>query len=155
MSETSAGNDPLIAALIAKLPKPGTAYSRGARINWLRMLVMAFNEAYGLEEPIAVSPELEPRRVPLRLVPVDGDMARLAVPPAPNPEPLSAPRYVIDSEGFAMLGTKPVAPEDIPAGATLWDERQVGDQLDLSTVLWKGEGTRVPEKLPKLQVKAA
>lgn len=152
MSETSAGDDPLIAALIAKLPKTGSAWSLAARINWLRMFVMALNEAYGLEGAIAVSPELEARRPPLRLVPVSDAASSIDNSVAKQPP---AARFVIDSEGFAMLGLKPIAPEDIPAGATLWDERRAGEQLDLSTVLWKGEGTRDPAKLPQLQVRAA
>jgi hypothetical protein len=159
MSEKSAADDPLIAALIGRLPKPGSAWPRSARINWLRMLVMGFNETYGLEEPILVS-DTELRvpvsRGPLRLVPAEDTPPANLGDGGRGGDAVSAPRYVIDQEGFAMCGVKPIAPEDVPPGAIVWDERREGERGDLASILWKGEGSRDPAKLPKgLQVRAA
>lgn len=147
-------DDPLIGALLTKLPKTGSAWSRAARVNWLRMLVMALNEAYGLEEAIAVGETLFTPPAGLRLVKPIEEIGGALVSGAGGAVP-AQPRYVIDSEGFAMCGVRPIAPEDIPAGAILWDERPAGDRGDLGSILWKGEGARAPEKLPKLDVRAA
>jgi hypothetical protein len=46
-------NDPLIQALIQKLPKSGP-WNADERINWLRMLVMGFQISYGNEAEIEV-----------------------------------------------------------------------------------------------------
>lgn len=147
-----AREDALIGALISKLPPPGAVWSRAQRVNWLRMLVMAFNESYGLEGPIDVGETAPaPTRSPLRLVPVTDPVPLNGEGEPPRP----AARYVIDAEGFAMHGSRPIAPEDIPAGETLWDERAAGERGDLSTVLWKGEGIRAPERIPRLNVRVA
>jgi hypothetical protein len=48
------GKDPLIAALIQKLPKPGGEWSTDDRVTWLQMIAMAFQMAYGATEPIEI-----------------------------------------------------------------------------------------------------
>jgi hypothetical protein len=46
-------NDPLISALIQKLPKAG-AWPVDERVTWLRMLAMAFQVTYGQEPEIEI-----------------------------------------------------------------------------------------------------
>ncbi len=47
-------SDPLIAALIQKLPPQGTDWSTANRITWLSMMTMAFQMAYGQKEQIII-----------------------------------------------------------------------------------------------------
>jgi hypothetical protein len=46
--------DPLIGALIQKLPKAGEAWSVADRVTWLQMIAMAFQMAYGREAEITI-----------------------------------------------------------------------------------------------------
>ena len=144
-------DDPLLAALVAKLPAPGNPWPRGQRVNWMRMIAIALNEAYGLEEPIVIT-DVEPARTPLsrslRIVSEDADGA--AAPVA-----VARPRYVIDPQGFALCDSKAIDPEDVPAGEVLIDERSAAEQGDLSTVYWKTGGVRKPEAIPNLKLRAA
>jgi len=49
-------DDPLIAAVIQKLPKAGP-WSADDRVNWLKLLAMAFQATYGQEDPIEIKKE--------------------------------------------------------------------------------------------------
>jgi len=60
--------------------------------------------------------------------------ADLASPPAPL-------RFYVDHDGFAMGDGKPIAMEDLPEGATLWDRRSGLECGDLTTILWRDIGT--------------
>jgi hypothetical protein len=51
------GKDPLIAALIQKLPDTGTDWSADDRVMWLQMIAMAFQMAYGQKEAIKITKE--------------------------------------------------------------------------------------------------
>jgi len=46
-------DDPLIQAVIQKLP-PNSPWPASERVTWLRMLAMAFDLAYGTDEPIVI-----------------------------------------------------------------------------------------------------
>lgn len=52
-SDSGGPTDPLIQALIEKLPAQGP-WSADERINWLKMLVMGFQVAYGADDEIEV-----------------------------------------------------------------------------------------------------
>jgi hypothetical protein len=52
-SGTGGPNDPLIKALIQKLPTEGS-WPTDDRINWLKMLVMGFQVAYGADAEIEI-----------------------------------------------------------------------------------------------------
>ncbi len=47
--------DPVIAALVEKLPPAGSEWDAKGRVRWLRMIEMAFQEAYGEAEEISIS----------------------------------------------------------------------------------------------------
>lgn len=44
------GLDPLIGALVKKLPKPGSDWSLSERVVWLKMMAMAFNMTYATND---------------------------------------------------------------------------------------------------------
>lgn len=46
--------DPLVAALVKKLPKVGDPWTAKERVAWLKMAVMAFQVAYGVTEEVDV-----------------------------------------------------------------------------------------------------
>jgi len=48
------GKDPLLAALIQKLPPTGTDWSADDRVMWLQMISMAFQMTYGQKESIEI-----------------------------------------------------------------------------------------------------
>ncbi len=150
-------DDPLLAALVGKLPAAGAPFDRAQRVNWLRMMVMAFSAAYGVEDGIVVSVLEDERRKPLadslQIVSVEEGRA-LRSPDAASPPggitavPAKPPRYCIDSQGFALRDNMPVDPQDIPPDAVIHDERSPAEQGDIGTVYWKTGGAIAAEKLP-------
>lgn len=50
-------------------------------------------------------------------------------------------RFYVDHDGFAMGDARPIAMEDLPDGATLWDERSGPECGDVATILWRDIGT--------------
>lgn len=139
--------DPVIAALIAKLPAEGQAFERARRVNWLHQIAMAFDGAYGVQGSIPIDAE----RVP----PVSGKDIVMELPNVlgAKPAPIAAAaepdeiRYFIDPEGFARMepGNKRVRPVDVPNGAEIEDERDGDDSLD--TIKWS-DGQWPPAAYP-------
>jgi hypothetical protein len=136
-------HDPLLAALITKLPADAGRWPRPARIAWLQMMAMAFNVVYGPSGDILIAPDAahgdgrgasgdDDANAPL-----PGAADRLFAPPQPG----AAQRFHVDRDGFAMAGGRPVAMEELPAGAILWDERVGIESGDASAILWRGIGT--------------
>lgn len=139
--------DPVISALIAKLPPEAGSFDRARRVNWLRQVAMAFDGAYGVQLAIAIDEHAG--------VTVSGKDAPLDIPlilPRP-PAPIAAPadedeiRYFIDEQGFARMdpGGKRVKPTDIPSGSDIEDERDGDDSLD--TIKW-ADGQWPPAAYP-------
>jgi hypothetical protein len=138
-------HDRLMAALIAKLPAEAGPWPRAGRIAWLQMMAMAFDVVYGPCSGIRVASN-EPCRDDCRT----HDAPAAATVPcheqaeyraAPQPVPGAAPRFYVDRDGFAMGDGRPIAMEDLPAGAILWDERVGIECGDASTILWRDTGT--------------
>jgi hypothetical protein len=50
-------------------------------------------------------------------------------------------RFYVDRDGFALGDGKPIAMEDLPAGAILWDERVGIESGDVAAILWRNTGT--------------
>lgn len=127
--------DAVIGALIAKIPGEGASFTRTQRINWLRMIAMAFDGAFGVELPIGIE-----AAGALTVLQEAIDLPN-PIQPTP-PRAISAPaepdeiRYYVDQAGFARMepGGKKIRPVDIPAGAELEDEREGDDSLD--TIKW-------------------
>ncbi|MCK1501492.1 hypothetical protein [Bradyrhizobium sp. 188] len=128
--------DPVLAALVAKIPGEGATFTRAQRVNLLRMFAMAFDGAFGVELPIGIDAALEVTHSggPIEMPNI--------LPPAAPPQPIFAPaeadeiRYFVDASGFARMepGGGRIRPVDIPAGAELEDEREGDDSLD--TINW-------------------
>ena len=135
-----AKRDRLLVALIAKLPMEAAQWPRADRIAWLQMIAMALDVVYGPCGGIRVMAEG-----------AHGDEARHsanapssvsaghrptapAAPPAPQ-------RFYVDRDGLAMGDGKPVAMEDLPVGAILWDERLGIECGDVGAILWRDIGT--------------
>ena len=128
-------HDRLLAALIGKLPAEKTHWRRDDRIAWLWMMSLAFDVVYGPCGGIRIAPEEDA---------ATGDAPSLAAmsPPDAPSEEISAPaRFYVDRDGFAMGDGRPLALDDLPAHATLWDERTGGEAGDIATILWRDVGT--------------
>lgn len=120
-----AKTDPLLAALIAKLPKAGEEWPVDNQIAWLRMMAMAFGSVYG------------------------GDAASRMVAPGLIKEPglpvyppfkLVPPKYqfYIDEQGVARKANgKPITAKEV--SGTLYDLR--GIDGDVKTIQWADGST--------------
>ena len=53
-AEPSGACDPLVQALVGKLPKPNTSWPTGDRANWLIAAAMAFNPGAGDESDLKI-----------------------------------------------------------------------------------------------------
>lgn len=145
--------DPVIAALIAKLPPEGADFDRARRVNWLRQIAMAFDGAYGVQleifidvdAPLVVSGKDLVTDLPNPLRPhAPGTAPTTSLRLAAEPDEI---RYFIDPEGFARMepGNKRVRPVDVPNGAEIEDERDGDDSLD--TIKWS-DGQWPPAAYP-------
>ena len=121
-------SDPLISALVAKLPDPGTDWPVERQLAWLKMMAMGFGVVYGGN--VAV------------LLQGDGEAApavQSKAPPAPalpaKPKPI-VHKFVIDKDNYVKRGTgQRVMPSDI--NSEVVDLRGEGE---LSTIVW-ADGT--------------
>jgi hypothetical protein len=141
---SKARHDRLLAALIAKLPAEMAQWSRADRVAWLRMMAMAFDVAYGPCGGIRIA--LEEACDDGRSI--SGDRSASAAhhePPEHRPTAQSMSdvpqRFYVDRDGFAMGDGRPVAMEDLPTGAILWDERVGIECGDAAAILWRDIGT--------------
>ena len=138
--------DPVIGALIAKIPGEGAAFSRAQRINFLRMFAMALDGAFGVEAPIAIDAAAVVT-VPQEVL----EMPNVLAPAAPKPIVAEAEpdeiRYYVDADGYARRepGNARIRPVDILAGAVLEDEREGEGELD--TIKW-ADGAWPPGAYP-------
>jgi hypothetical protein len=131
---TKAKYDRLLVALIAKLPIEIAPWPRADRIAWLRMMAMAFDVVYGPCGGVRIVPA-EAR---------NGKADQTVAPPHAPTEamaPGTPQRFYVDRDGFAMGDGRPIAVEDLPAGATLWDERTGVECGDVTAILWRDIGT--------------
>ena len=132
---SKAKHDPLLAALIAKLPTETAPWPCADRIAWLQMMAMAFDVVYGPGGGIRVGPA-ESR---------DGEADQTAATyyhaPADAALACAPQRFYVDRDGFAMADGRPISMEDLPAGATLWDERAGVECGDVAAILWRDIGT--------------
>lgn len=137
--------DPVIAALIAKLPAEHAPFTRAQRVNWLRQVAMAFDGAYGVELQIFVDVD-----APMVLPGAPLDLPNV-LKPAPPPIAAAAEpdeiRYFIDISGYARRspGNERVRPVDVPNGTEFEDER-FGDK-DIGTIKW-ADGEWPPAAYP-------
>lgn len=132
--------DPLIAALIAKLPAPGSEYSRGEREAWLRMMVAAFDLAYGPVGELAGIPALALMREAVGTPAANGQPAN-GQPAAPAPVRQAHAGhdfYVARDATVCNAEGVPVLLEDVPPDQMIFDYRPVpaGEFRDLDALVW-------------------
>jgi len=155
---TKPKHDRLLAALIAKLPAT-EPWPRADRIAWLRMMAMAFDVIYGPSGGVRIAPVETGEATRAG----QADQAAAAPHHAPaEPAPPGTPqRFYVDRDGFAMgafdngSGAMPIAMEDLPAGATLWDERAGMECGDVAAILWRGIGATRRSLPPGVSLKPA
>lgn len=129
--------DPLLAALIGKLPA-AAPFPGEQRAAWLKMTGMAFDVVYGVAEDMPnflAAPPMSAARSP-----------------APAPAAAAAPArskhvghdFYIDEGGCALNAAGvPVLIEDVPPDTIMFDYRPVpgGDFRDIGAIIW-ADGTR-------------
>jgi hypothetical protein len=141
---TKATNDRLLAALIAKLPADAAPWPCGGRIAWLQLMAMAFDVVYGPCGNIRVAPgEAHGEHEGAGGIAPSHGQAEYRGTLRPG----LAKRFYVDRDGFAMGDGRPVAMDELPADAILWDERTGIECGDASAILWRDTGTS-RERLP-------
>ena len=120
-------NDPLLAALIAKLPPAGGEWPVDRQMAWLNLMAMAFGTVYGgdVSSRLVVKPDLTEA------------MLSAFTPATVRPKPKRQGLY-IDVDGYARNATgKRILPSEIDPGAILHDDR--GQDGDLREIIWAND----------------
>lgn len=136
--------DPLLDALIGKLPAPGEAWPQADRDVWFSLMRSAFDLVYGRDG----QPAPTPAPVDLPKLPLRGDEV---------PSEIRG-KWHVDAGGVARSPDGEEAPlEGVPRGTVLLDLRTEGDGR-IDTVIW-ADGTwpapHVRARGLKLEAKAA
>ena len=123
-----AKSDPLIAALIARLPANGVEWPTDQQLAWLRLMAMAFGTVYGGDAAQQFGQAGSATFKPLALV-----------PRPKKPEH----RFIIDEKGYARKGTgERVMPDQVDG--EMFDKR--GIDGDMRTIIWADESQGLPQK---------
>lgn len=130
--------DPLMAAVVWKLPKTGTEFSAEQRVAWLKLMAMAFDVAYGALEqsaPELLAHAIGAQRDPPVLVP--RELVSAAPTAAPPPKHAGYDFYVTLDGTVCDAKGNPVLVGDVPADETIFDYRPVtGDFRDVAGLTW-------------------
>jgi hypothetical protein len=146
---TKSKHDRLLAALIGKLPAEKTPWRRDDRIAWLWMMALAFDVVYGPCGGIRIEAE-EVREPSIAVAP-----SRAVAPPGTASDEHTPPRFYIDRDGFAMSDGRPLAIEELPPDAILWDERSGPECGEVAAILWRDIGTTRRSLPPGVNVQPA
>lgn len=124
--------DPLIAAMIAKLPPGGEPFPVEERLRWLSGMAMAFDIVHGAQAPVSIG---SPLPGAIWQPPAPAKPALLAlVPKAPDH------KFYIDRSGYARNQKgEQIMPHDVTADEVLYDWR--GETGDLGAIVW-ADGTQ-------------
>lgn len=124
--------DPLLAALIAKLPAVGDEFTREQRAAWLKMMAMAFDVAYGPTESPLELPTVEAMRGAVAPIPA------AAAPAGAQRAAHAGHDFYISMDGTVCNASgEPVLVSDIPPDEIVFDYRPVGgDFRDLDSITW-------------------
>ncbi len=140
----AAKHDRLLAALIGRLPKPTEPWARDDRVAWLQLMALAFDVVYG---PCGGADAA--------VDPADLGAATAATTATDRSAPATSRRFHVDHDGFAMADGRPIAMAELPAGATLWDERSGPECGDVAAILWRDVGTARKSLPPGVALKPA
>ena len=116
--------DPLLAALIAKLPAADTEWSEEKQIGWLKLMAMAFATVYGGD---ALARLGATTAAPFQATPA------AAPPPPAKPKPPQYP-FIIDKDGYARNGRTNARISPDQATDMIADLR--GMDGDMKTIVW-------------------
>jgi hypothetical protein len=126
--------DPLLAALIDKLPPPKSEFSAAARTKWLAMAAMAFDVAYGAVEDAVELPSFLAAEQP-------NGTAKAA--PAKVAAPINGGfEFYVDKDGYARRepGGLRVEPTEVPSDEMIYDAR-TGPARNRETIIWADDTT--------------
>jgi hypothetical protein len=134
--------DPVLAALIGRLPPAGSIWSAKKRAAWMQMVWLSFELVYDLDAGDALE---IPKFLEAALPAPAAVVAVNEVEPAPPaPKPTAAPyAFMIDRDGFARHGDgRRLLPRDV--GGVIYDQRGEGD---FATIVWADDTVGVPRGL--------
>lgn len=138
----SGASDPLISALVDKLPAAGTAWPHADRQAWLTMASNAFDVVYGTAKGGSMSPAA-PNAAPRRPVKKSARKAQRR-PSAPKPLGPTGPAFFIDRQGFARKrGGDRIMPGEVLEHIV--DLR--GEKGDLGAITWSDDSCGIPRGL--------
>lgn len=121
----AAHSDPLIAAMIAKLPPAGTEWPIKDQTGWLDLMSRAFGLVYGGEPVKQHEPE-------------DHQTVNVEMPEL---EPKQSWAVVIDANGYVRNAAgKRLLPKQVN-GQTVFDQR--GEDGDLGNIIWADNKTGI------------
>lgn len=144
---TRGRDDSLLAALVEKLPAPGTSWSAEARQAWLNMMSGAFDVVYGAAaggSMNSASPRstvqhvAAPRRRPAAKPKAKGKSKSKARPKLAAP----GPAFFIDRQHYARArGGERIMPNQV--GGYLVDLR--GMNGDIAQIIWADDSVGIPK----------
>lgn len=121
--------DPLLSAVVGKLPAAGTEWSHAEREAWFELMRNVVDVAYG---------PLSPTGQKLGGVPAGAVVTSDLM----SHSPPAALRYVVAPDGTALAGDRPIDPADIPSGTVLHDYRTQPVDEEYSPIMWKTHGAK-------------
>jgi hypothetical protein len=133
--------DPLIEALIKRLPPGDTEWPVEKQLAWLNLMAMAFGTVYGGDAAARLTPASPP---PLTVgygngVAVVGS-ALPPLPPSSRPKKLALHKFLVDDEGYARRNNGDrILPKDVTD--ILYDHR--GLNGDMATITWADDSTGI------------
>lgn len=137
----SGANDPLLSALVDKLPPAGTIWPAADRQAWLTMASNAFDVVYGRSDTGSIVQNLIARSQPRKPAKKARKAARPAPPKVHGP---TGPEYFIDRQGFAKRrGGERVLPREVVGH--LVDLR--GENGDIGAITWSDDSVGIPRGL--------
>lgn len=150
---TATEMDPLLAAVIGKLPPVGAEFPASARQAWLRLIVNAFDCAYGtLEAPVEVPSFLEQHAgrqyTSWKTTELIGPTEAMSILAVPADKPPARKAHAGHKFYVALDGTvcnasgTPVLMEDVDPDETIFDYRPLtSDFRDLASITWADGAT--------------
>jgi hypothetical protein len=125
--------DPLVAAIVAKLPETDGEFSRASREAWLRLMAGAFDLAYGvLDEPVTL-PSFQAMRQAVQPAAASGSGENRPRPIVNNSKiHIAADGAACNADGVPVLLT------DVPDEEIIFDMRPIsgGEFRDLANIVW-------------------
>jgi len=138
----SGANDPLLSALVDKLPPAGVSWPAADREAWLKMASNAFDVVYGAAAARTLGAPSRP--APKRPARKATKKASRRKPARPKPLGPTGPAFFIDRQGFARKrGGERIMPAEVLDHIV--DLR--GESGDLGAITWSDDSAGIPRGL--------